>query len=44
VIPFVDPGARDEAKRAAAQCAELAARSNVATVSPSQKQVPKKRP
>jgi uncharacterized protein involved in outer membrane biogenesis len=44
VIPFVDPGANDEAKRAASQCAELAARGNVAKVSSGEKQPPKRRP
>ena len=34
LIPFVDPGARDEAKRAADQCAALAARGKVAKVAP----------
>ena len=44
VIPFVDPGANDEAKRAASQCAELAARGNVAKVSSGEKPAPKRRP
>ncbi|MEP7056174.1 MAG: AsmA family protein [Caldimonas sp.] len=34
VIPFVDPGARDDAKREAAQCAALAERGNVARLTP----------
>ena len=36
VIPFVDPGAREEAQRASAQCAELASRGKVARVPPRQ--------
>ena len=44
VIPFVDPGASDEAKRAAGQCAELAARGNVSKVSAGQKPAPKRSP
>ena len=32
VIPFIDPGAQDDAKREAAQCAALAERGNLAKV------------
>jgi uncharacterized protein involved in outer membrane biogenesis len=34
VIPFIDPGSEDDAKREAAQCAALAERSNLARVEP----------
>ena len=42
VIPFVDPGAQDEAKRAAQQCAALASRGTIAK--PAAASTPKKRP
>lgn len=34
VIPFIDPGAKDDAKREAEQCAALAQRSNLSKVGP----------
>ncbi len=34
LIPFIDPGASEDAKKAAAQCAALAKRSNLAKVGP----------
>ena len=44
VIPFVDPGAREEAQRAGAQCAELVSRGNVAKLSAAQRAAPQRRP
>jgi uncharacterized protein involved in outer membrane biogenesis len=45
VIPFVDPGAQDDAKRATDQCAALAARGNLGKVAPEQApRTAKKRP
>ena len=40
LIPFIDPGSSDDAKREAAQCAALAQRSNLARV-PASKPTPK---
>jgi uncharacterized protein involved in outer membrane biogenesis len=37
VIPFIDPGAKEEAKREAAQCAALAQRSKVSVPLPTAK-------
>ncbi len=34
VIPFIDPGAGDDARREAAQCSELARRGHLSTVAP----------